>query len=111
MLYKYFVSYGIENIQGSAILLPSTPEERFYAYMNFFTATIGLADRAELFRNYCSGLLLPGERKSVEPMAARIDPVHVRQGHQCMHHFIADAPWSDDSVMKAVIDYTLPFSR
>jgi SRSO17 transposase len=88
--------------------LPATPELRFDAYMNLLTAAIGHADRAEPLRDYCSGLLLPGERKSVEPMAARIDPDHVRRKHQSMHHFIADAPWSDDSVMHAIIDYALP---
>lgn len=88
--------------------LPSTPEERFDAYMTLLIAVIGHADRAEPLRNYCGGLLLPGERKSIEPMAARIDPAHVRQKHQSMHHFIADSPWSDDSVMNAIIDYTLP---
>ena len=86
----------------------STPEQRFDAYMNLLTNVIGHADRATPLRDYCCGLLLPGERKSIEPMAARIDPEHVRQKHQSMHHFIADAPWSDDAVMKTVIDYALP---
>lgn len=88
--------------------LPSTPEQRFDAYMNLLTEVIGHADRAIPLRNYCGGLLLPGERKSVEPMAARIDPEHVPQQHQSMHHFIADAPWSDEAIMKAVTDYALP---
>lgn len=87
---------------------PSTPEQRFDAYMNLLTGVIGHADRAIPLRNYCSGLVLPGERKSVEPMAARIDPEHVPHQHQSMHHFIAEAPWSDDAVMEAVRDYTLP---
>jgi DDE superfamily endonuclease len=32
----------------------------------------GHADRHTPLKNYCKGLLLPGERKSVEPMAARL---------------------------------------
>lgn len=87
---------------------PSTPGQRFDAYMNLLTNVIGHADRAIPLRNYCSGLLLPGERKSVEPMAARVDPEHVPHQHQSMHHFIADAPWSDDAVMEAVRNYALP---
>lgn len=63
---------------------------------------LGHADRVEPFRGYCTGLLLPGERKSVEPMAARVRPRQVRSEHQRLHHFVADAPWSDEAVMAAV---------
>jgi SRSO17 transposase len=35
---------------------------------------------------YCTGLLLPGERKSIEPMAARLEPAHVQAKHQSLHH-------------------------
>lgn len=59
---------------------------------------LGHADRVEPFRGYRTGLLLPGERKSVEPMAARISPRHVRLEHQRLHHFVADAPRSDAAV-------------
>lgn len=86
----------------------TTPGQRFDAYMNSLMEAIGHTDRFTPLRNYCSGLLLPGERKSVEPMAARIDPAHVQSKHQSMHHFIADAPWSDDAVMQKIIDYALP---
>src|SRR4051794_11155096 len=53
------------------------------------------ADRAMPLKMYCTGLLLPGERKSVEPMAARLAPENVRRMHQSLHHMVADAPWSD----------------
>src|SRR3970282_396532 len=46
------------------------------------------------------GLCLPGERKSVEPMAARVDPRHVRARHPSMHHFLADAPWDAAAVLR-----------
>jgi SRSO17 transposase len=52
----------------------------------------GHADRRVPLQNYCTGLLLPGERKSVEPMAARLDPENVRRMHQSLHHLVADAP-------------------
>src|SRR3712207_548456 len=39
---------------------------------------------------YLKGLLLPGERKSVEPMAARVAPGGVQQ----LHHFVAASPWA-----------------
>ncbi len=62
----------------------------------------GHADRAVALRNYCTGLLLPGERKSVEPMAARLAGNDVRRMHQSLHHLVADAPWSDEAVLRQV---------
>jgi SRSO17 transposase len=57
---------------------------------------------------YCTGLLLPGERKSVEPMAARLAPGDVQRMHQSLHHVVADAPWSDEALFGCVRDYVLP---
>jgi SRSO17 transposase len=45
--------------------------------------------------------LLPTERKSVEPMAAMVDPEHVGARHQSMHHFVSAAAWSDEAVLRA----------
>jgi SRSO17 transposase len=59
----------------------------------------GHADRSAPLKAYCAGLLLPGERKSVEPMAARLAPDNVRRTHQSLHHLVADAPWSDEAVL------------
>ena len=72
---------------------------------------MGHADRAEPLRAYTTGLMLPGDRKSVEPMAARLDPRNVRRKHQSMHHFIADAPWSDERVLTRVREFALPALR
>ena len=66
------------------------------------------ADRAIPLKNYCTGLLLPGERKSVEPMAARLAPDNVRRMHQSLHHVVADAGWSDEDVLRQVRDSVLP---
>ncbi len=46
--------------------------------MEWLAQAVGHADRTEPLRNYCTGLLLDGERKSVEPMAARLAPDHVQ---------------------------------
>jgi SRSO17 transposase len=66
------------------------------------------ADRAVPLKNYCTGLLLPGERRSVEPMAARLAPENVRRMHQSLHHVVADAPWSDEAVLRQVRGSVLP---
>ena len=72
-------------------------ESRFAAYVETLTAALGRADRGAPFQSYCAGLLLPGERKSVEPMAARVEPQRVQAAHQSPHHFVAKADWSDDA--------------
>jgi SRSO17 transposase len=71
----------------------------------------GHADRATPLKMYCTGLLLPGERKSVEPMAARLAPDNVRRMHQSLHHLVADAPWSDEEVLAEVRNYALTAMR
>jgi SRSO17 transposase len=82
-------------------------EQNFMAYLERLTAAVGHADRHEPLRVYLEGLLLPGERKSVEPMAARIDPRNVQSRHQSMHHFVATAPWDAQEIMRAARDYAL----
>ena len=83
-------------------------EARFQAYISTLCEVIGHADRIDPLRSYCTGLLLPGERKSIEPMAARLDPLHVPATHQSLHHFVAKAPWSDAAVLTAVREQVLP---
>jgi SRSO17 transposase len=69
------------------------------------------ADRHTPLKNYCIGLLLPGERKSVEPMAARLDPANVQPMRQCLHHLVAKAPWSDEAMLGQVRRQVLPAMR
>ncbi len=64
---------------------------RLTTYVEALTATLEYADRAAPFRSYTAGLLLPGARKSVEPMAARVEPARVQAAHQSLHHFVAKA--------------------
>ncbi|MGA2722824.1 MAG: IS701 family transposase [Bryobacteraceae bacterium] len=71
----------------------------------------GHADRMVPLKSYCMGLLLPGERKSVEPMAARLAPDNVRRRHQSLHHLVADAPWADDALLSQVRSRVLPTMR
>jgi SRSO17 transposase len=59
-------------------------------------------------KNYCKGLLLPGERKSMEPMAARLDPENIQPMRQSLHHLVAKASWSDEVLLEQVRNYVLP---
>lgn len=81
--------------------------KRFEAYIDRMAEAVGHADRREPMRAYCEGLVLPGDRKSVEPMAARVDPLHVRSRHQSMHHFVADSPWRDEDVLRVAREWAL----
>ena len=74
--------------------------QRFDAYVERLATALGHRDRHEPVRAYVTGLCLPGDRKSIEPMAARVDPRHVRARHQSMHHFVANAPWDDAAVLR-----------
>jgi SRSO17 transposase len=82
-------------------------EERFVEYIERLKPAVGATSRHEGLVAYCCGLALPGERKSVEPMAARIDPTRVSSRHQSMHHFVADADWSDAAVLRVAREYAL----
>src|SRR5919112_2720072 len=87
---------------------PGTGEARFAAYLEAITAGLGDVRRAASAQAYCTGLLLPGERKSVEPMAARIEPGRVQARHQSMHHVVAKAEWDDTALLRAVREQVLP---
>src|ERR1043165_720744 len=83
-------------------------EERFGDYVERLGDVLGHADRRAPLRSYTTGLLLRGERKGVEPMAARLDPGRVGAAHQSLHHFVAKAAWDDAALLRAVRDYALP---
>jgi SRSO17 transposase len=87
---------------------PGAQQKRFAVYLDRLAHAAGHLDRVVPLKSYCTGLLLPGERKSVEPMAARLCPDNVRQSHQSLHHVVAHAPWSDEDMLEAVRQYALP---
>ena len=87
---------------------PGPQEQRFAAYIEGLAEAAEHVDRNVPLKSYCTGLLLPGERKSVEPMAARLAPDNVRRMHQSLHHVVADAPWRDEAVLDRCLDFVLP---
>jgi len=93
---------------GSRLSSPGPQQRRFAAYTEGLANAAGHADRHTPLKNYCTGLLLPGERKSVEPMAARLAPDDVRRMHQSLHHLVADAPWNDEEMLAQVRREVLP---
>jgi SRSO17 transposase len=83
-------------------------EGRFSAYVEGLVSVIGHADRAKPLRDYCVGLLMPGERKSVEPMAAVTAPQRTAAQHQSLLHFVGEGRWSDERVLAKVRQMVLP---
>lgn len=83
-------------------------ERRFEEYLEAIGSVLGHADRRTPMHDYCTGLLLPGSRKSVEPMAARVAPQRVQAAHQSLHHFVAKSEWSDEAILEAVRERVLP---
>jgi len=83
-------------------------ESRFASYVEGLVEVIGHADRAGPLRDYCTGLVMPGERKSVEPMAAMTAPHRTAAQHQSLLHFVGQGAWSDASVLAKVRETVLP---
>ena len=88
--------------------MSKTLEQRFEDYSEVIVKALAHADRATPARWYLRGLMLPGQRKSIEPMAARVHPADVRSAHQSMHHLVADANWSDTALLAAVAQQVVP---
>ena len=82
--------------------------QRFERYMEHLAGGLGHMDRHAGLIGYCTGLMLPLSRKSVEPMAARVDPLHASARHQSLHHFVAKAEWSDEVMLNRVAQWVVP---
>ena len=81
---------------------------RLHDYLKRLTGCLGHADRDEPLRDYVIGLLMPGERKSMEAIAARLSPKAVSAKHQSLHHFISESPWDANRLMDTVRREVLP---
>src|SRR5271154_3001691 len=83
-------------------------EMRFAAYVEGLVSVIGHQDRIRPLRDYCVGLMMPIERKSVEPIAAVTAPERVAAQHQSLLHFVGEGGWSDERVLAKVREMVLP---
>ena len=83
-------------------------DDRFSRYVEGLAEVIGHADRVSPLRAYCTGLMLPCERKSVEPMAAVTAPGRTAAQHQSLLHFVGEGKWSDAKVLAKVRELVLP---
>ena len=82
--------------------------KEFQEYLEYLCNGLGHLDRRASFIDYCKGLILPIERKSIEPLAAHSDPYNVQAKHQSLHHFISKSDWSDRSILSLILQWSLP---
>ena len=80
----------------------------FDRYMAHLSEGLGHADRRAGLRGYCTGLMAPLKRKSVEPIAAHVAPSATRSRHQSLHHFVADSAWSDEQMLLRIAQWVVP---
>jgi SRSO17 transposase len=82
--------------------------ERFAAYMKDIAEMLGDPRRRGPMTSYCTGLLMPADRKSVEPMAALTAPERTAAQHQSLLHFVGKGDWSDADVLAKVREHVVP---
>ena len=81
---------------------------RFASYLGDLASVLGDGRRVGPLTSYCTGLLLPADRKSVEPMAALTAPDRTAAQHQSMLHFVGQGDWSDAAVLERIRAHALP---
>ncbi len=84
-------------------------QRRLVEYLTQIGDVLHYAKRRASFATYALGLLGDGERKSVEPIAARAcaDPDTTDAAHQRLLHFLTDSEWSDRDVRRIAAQYAI----
>src|SRR5687768_4015234 len=90
-------------------LTDAAAQTRLKGYFDEVGSLLGNDARRASFATYAFGLLADGERKSIEPIAARTcaDPKRADAAHQSLHHFVGVARWSDREVRRFSAEYAL----
>ena len=92
-----------------AYILDAAGQRRLYSYFDGVGRLLGRSERRESFGIYAIGLLGEGERKSVEPIAARAcgDPERCRAMQEKLLNFVTDSPWHDGPVREYATRYAV----
>lgn len=92
-----------------ATLMDAAAQERLAKYFDRIGDILSGRGRRESFAVYALGIFGDGERKSIEPIAARAcaDPLKMDAAHQRLLHFAVDSPWSDHAVRQAAARHAL----
>jgi SRSO17 transposase len=75
----------------------------FPEFLEPLVAKLGRSERREGAALYVQGLLMPGERKSIEPMAERLGA-----DSQKLQQFLADSPWDEQEIWRAIRREVVP---
>jgi len=75
-------------------------EKRFDCFVEPFLNVWRLKKRRQWAPVYLRGLLLPGERKSIEPVASRVAPGHEQE----LRHFVSESPWEAEPIEQVLWD-------
>ena len=76
---------------------------RLTSFLSCFVRPMGRRERREGAALYVEGLLLPGERKSVEPMARRLGV-----DSQKLQQFVTDSPWEEQALWRLLRQELVP---
>jgi SRSO17 transposase len=89
--------------------MDAAAEQRLVDYFDRIGDVLGRRERRESFAVYALGIFGDGERKSIEPIAARAcaDPARADAEHQRLLHFALDSPWSDQAVRREAARYAI----
>ena len=71
-------------------------DQRLMTFLEDLLAPLGRSERRHWARVYIQGLLLDGERKSIEPMASRMEGADV----QALRQFVGQSPWAVENVQR-----------
>lgn len=84
-------------------------KRRLEDYFGLIGEKLGNDSRRESFAIYAMGILGDGDRKSVEPIAARAcaDPQAADAAHQSLLHFVSNSRWSDRDIRQVASTYAI----
>jgi SRSO17 transposase len=75
-------------------------EARFDRFLQPFLEAWRHKTRRKWAPLYLRGLLLPGERKSIEPLAERVAPGHKQE----LRHFVSESEWDDEAIEAVLLE-------
>jgi SRSO17 transposase len=98
---------------GMSYELNRAGQERLEAYFDGIGGLLRHKPKRESFAMYALGLLGDGERKSVEPIAARVtgEVGRVRNTQRKMLHFLGGAAWEDKPIRQYAAKHALDEMR
>ena len=96
-----FVFYGVGMEWNDKLWEQSVGQ--LAEFIEPLVAQLGRSERREGAALYVEGLLMPGERKSIEPMAQRLNT-----DSQKLQQLMADSPWDPQEVWRAIRQEVVP---